>query len=177
MTVLYIIIIIVMLLLIVAVFADRNFVVVRTLAIQKSAPEIFAYVRYLENHRRFSKWTSKEFVASEVTKGSDGMAGFIQPWNNYKDKAGVGELEIKELIENKRLNLVHHYFKPVRGIGESEITIEPESDLTSLVRWQYTGHTPYPLNLLTSVMNMDKIIGQDLELCLTKLNQQLTLKN
>jgi hypothetical protein len=177
MTILYIIIIIVMLLMIVAFFAARNFVVVRTFAIQKPAPEIFEYLRYLQNHKRFSKWTSKEFVASEATKGTDGTVGFIQPWNNYKDKAGIGELEIRELIDNKRLNLVHHYFKPVKGVGESEITIEPESDLTSLVRWQYTGHTPYPLNLLTSIMNMDKIIGSDLEICLSKLNQQLNLKN
>lgn len=155
------------------VFVKKEFVVSRCTVINKSPTEVFGYIRYLHNHKSFSKWTTKDSLV-DVMGENDGTVGYVQPWNNFKDRAGIGELEIKGLTDNERLILVHRYFKPVKGIGESEITLESEADSSSKVKWQYTGYSRYPLNLLTGLLNMDKIIGRDLERCLQLLKNQLT---
>jgi hypothetical protein len=164
-----------LLFLIAAIFAKKDFVVQRELDIPKGPEEIFSFIKYLNNHRYFSKWVTKGSANMTGTRGVDGMVGFIQPWNNYKDKAGIGELEIKAFTKNERLHLMHHYFKPVKGLGESEITIRQNDQSGSMVKWQYTGHTKYPFNLITSIINMDKIIGRDLDQCLNRLKEQLTI--
>lgn len=155
------------------VFVKKEFVVRRSTVINKSPAEVFGYIRYLHNHKSFSKWTTKGSVV-DVMDERDGTVGYVQPWNNFKEKAGIGELEIKDLKDNERLVLVHRYFKPVRGIAESEITIESEADGSSKIRWQYAGYSRYPLNLLTALLNMDKIVGTDLERCLRLLGDQLS---
>lgn len=154
-------------------FLKKEFVVSRCTVINKSPAEVFGYIRYLHNHKSFSKWTTKASLV-DVMDDNDGTVGYVQPWNNFNDRAGIGELEIKELTENERMILVHRYFKPVKGTGESEITIESGAGSSSKIRWQYTGYSRYPLNLLTGLMNMDKIIGRDLDRCLRLLRNQLS---
>jgi hypothetical protein len=175
MTLVYILIAVLLLLLIAAVFVKRNFMVQRELAIPKDPQEIFSFIKYLNNHKYFSKWVTNHATDTTGTRGIDGTVGYIQPWNNYQDKAGIGELEIKAFKENEKIHLLHHYFKPIKGLGESEIIIRQNGHAGSLVRWQYTGHTKYPFNLITSMINMDKIIGKDLDQCLNRLKEKLTI--
>lgn len=174
MIIIYILLIIILLVLVAAMFAGKDFTVSREIVIQKSPTEVFDYIRYLQNHKNFSKWTTKKKEQQADGGGKDGRPGYIQPWHNYEERAGIGELEIKDIIENNELQLVHHYFKPVKGIGESVIKIQSTQSSGSVVRWEYTGHSAYPMNLLTSILNMDKIIGHDLEQGLNKLNTVLT---
>ena len=82
-------------------------------------------------------------------------------------------MEIKELKSNESIKLAHHYQKPIKGFSESEILLESNSQSKVLVKWTYTGHSKYPLNLLTSLLNMDRIVGKDLENCLSRLAQKL----
>jgi hypothetical protein len=175
MTLIYIFITVMLLLLIAAAFAKKDFVVQRELDIPKNAQEIFSFIKYLNNHKCFSKWVTKHAANTRGTRGTDGTVGFVQPWNNYPDKAGIGELEIKAVTTNEKVHLLHHYFKPIKGLGESEIIIRQNGHSGSLVKWQYTGHTKFPLNLITSIINMDKIVGKDLDQCLNRLKEQLTI--
>lgn len=160
--------------LIAAYFASNVFIVQRQIIVEKPAPEIYQFVRFLGNHTSFSKWVTKRAAEKQGEIKGDGVVGFKQPWYNYEEKAGVGELEIKHLVTNSSVRLVHHYFKPVRGTGESEIILEKKSDSETLIQWRYYGYTKYPFNLITSVLNMDKIIGRDLDICLDRLNKTLT---
>lgn len=174
MIIIYVLSVIILLVLVAAMFAGKNFTVSREIIIQKSPGEVFDYIRYLQNHRNFSKWTTKKPELLNDGRGKDGQPGYIQPWHNYEERAGIGELEIKDIIDNRELKLIHHYFKPVKGRGESVITVQPSLSAGSTVKWEYTGHSVYPMNLLTSLLNMDKIIGRDLELGLNNLNTVLT---
>lgn len=161
------------LLLLAALFANKEFIVHRELTIDKKPREIFEFIRYLKNHTSFSKWTTKDLDKMQPAIGIDGTKGFIQPWNNYKEKAGIGQLQINKIDDDEGLELIHRYIKPVRGLAVSKITIIPASDSSSVVKWAYCGKSRYPINLLTALLNMDKIVGRDLEICLVKLNKQL----
>jgi hypothetical protein len=170
----YIILVLILLVLTAAIFANKTFVVQREILIPGNSNDIYEYLRFLRNHKSFSKWTNKDPGKAEFIKGYDGTVGFKQSWHNYEDKAGVGELEIKELKSNQSIKLFHHYQKPIKGFSESDILLESNSGTKTLIKWTYTGHTRYPMNLLISLMNMDKIVGKDLEHCLTRLHQTLT---
>jgi hypothetical protein len=80
-------------------------------------------------------------------------------------------LELLQIHEGTGIELLHRYFKPTKGLGHSKINILPVPSSGSIVRWAYTGLSTYPMNLLTSILNMDKIIGTDLENCLSRLNE------
>lgn len=173
MIVIYIIPALILLVFIAAAFANKNFVVQRDILIPGNSQDIYEYLRFLRNHKSFSKWTNKDPAKTERIQGTDGTIGFKQAWHNYEDKAGVGELEIKELKSNESIKLAHHYQKPIKGFSESEILLESNSQNKVLIKWTYTGHSKYPLNLLTSLMNMDRIVGKDLESCLSRLAKKL----
>ena len=91
----------------------------------------------------------------------------------HKEKAGIGELEIKRMVEGLEIVIEHRYFKPVRGMGNTLIATETAPQDQTKVRWEYHGVSKYPINLLTAVMDMDRLVGTDLEKCLIKLKSVL----
>jgi hypothetical protein len=155
-----------------ALFAGKEFTVQRQIVINASNREVFSYLSLLSNHRSFSKWTTKDPAKPAPSRGTDGTVGYVLGWDNYKDKAGIGELEIKGIQQNRRIDLEHHYQKPVKGFARASLITVPEQGNT-LVKWVYNGVSPYPLNLLTSIMDMDKLIGKDLDKGLVQLKKQL----
>jgi hypothetical protein len=171
--VLIVIVVVILIFLVSALFAKKDFTVERELTINKPRKIVFDYVRYLKNHRTFSKWTTKDPSKITEVRGTDGTKGFVQSWDNYAERAGVGELEIKRVIEDENIVLEHRYFKPVKGQAIASLTTELISGEITKVKWVYTGISSYPLNLLTAVMNMDKLVGKDLEEALYKLKLQL----
>lgn len=167
------ILILVALVMVVALFAKKEFTVQRTITINKPMKDVFEYIRFLENHKTFSKWTTQEPSKSKPGTGTDGQEGYILSWNNYKEKAGVGELEIKKIINGSRIDLEHHYIKPLKGLANAYMAVNNSSGDSTELKWVYSGISNYPINLLTSIMNMDKIVGRDLENGLSKLKYVL----
>lgn len=53
------------------------------------------------------------------------------------------------------------------------IATESTRDNETRVKWVYHEFSSYPINLLTVTMNMDKIVGKDLEECLSDLKSIL----
>lgn len=176
-TILSLIVVLLVLILIAAVFPKKKFIVRRELIINSSTWEVFNYIKFLKNHRAFSKWTTKDATKETEIRGVDGTIGFVQPWNNYKEKAGVGELEIKRIVEGEEIELEHRYFRPVRGLANTLIITEAAPPNQTKVIWEYRGFAKYPINLLTAMMNMDRIVGKDLEKCLINLRSALEAAN
>lgn len=159
--------------LVAARFTKKEFTVAREIKVTQKSEEVFGYIKFLKNHYHFSKWVTKDPGKLQPSVGLDGTKGFMQPWNNYKEKAGIGELHIREIYEGAGIELLHRYFKPVKGLAVSKINVRQNTESGSTVRWEYTGITSYPLNLLTAMLNMEKIIGPELDQCLKKLSHAL----
>jgi hypothetical protein len=168
-----IVVIIVAIFLIWALFAKKDFTVTRQIVINKPRPEVFNYLRLLRNHKHFSKWATKDPAKKTKFHGTDGTVGFIAGWNNYAEKAGEGELEILEIVEGDEITLEHRYFKPVKGKANTSVSTKTLGDGATQVQWVYMGISSYPLNGLTAMMNMDQIVGKDLENCLINLRSAL----
>jgi hypothetical protein len=149
--------------LVIALFAKKEFTVQREIIINDSNRKVFDFIRFLRNHRMFSKWATKEKGKRNETIGLDGTVGFVATWDNYKERAGLGEMEIRRLVHAERIDLEHRYLKPIKGKGNSLISTTFITEAQTKVKWVYTGVSRYPINILTSILNMDRIIGKDLE--------------
>jgi len=157
------------LILVMALFAKKEFTVQREVVINDSTRNVFDFIRFLRNHRMFSKWSTREAGKKSDTTGVDGTVGFVAVWDNYKERAGLGELEIRKIVDDEIIDLEHRYFKPVKGKARTQITTTSFTETQTKVKWVYTGISDYPINILTSMLNMDKIIGKDLEGALNNL--------
>ncbi|HET6765806.1 MAG TPA: SRPBCC family protein [Chitinophagaceae bacterium] len=165
--------ILIVLSMVLALFLRKDFTVERTITINKPKQDVFEFIRFLENHRAFSKWTTKESNKVKPGTGTDGQPGFVLAWDNFKEKAGTGELEIRKITNGSGIDIEHRYIKPLKGLANTYITVSDSSSNQTELRWVYSGVSTYPVNLLTSILNMDNIVGRDLETCLTKLKTKL----
>src|SRR4051812_46813422 len=99
-TVFLVVVGIIALLLIVGLFMKKAHYVKREIAINAPRQKVFDYIRLLKNQDSFNKHAMAGPDRKSEFKGTDGTVGYIYSWSGNKD-AGVGEKEIKNIIEGK----------------------------------------------------------------------------
>jgi hypothetical protein len=104
----------------------------------------------------------KEYV------GTDGTVGFISKWSG-NDEVGVGEQEIKGITDGEKIDMELRFKKPFESTSQAYLITESVDSSATKVRWGFTSTMPYPMNLMTLVMNMDKSVGKDFEEGLSNL--------
>src|SRR5258707_3833503 len=107
---------IIVLLLIIALFMKREHYVKREIIINAPRQKIFDYVKLLKNQDEFNKDAMVDSDRKREFKGTDGTVGYIYAWSGNKN-AGVGEKEIKNIIEGKRIETEIRFVKPVSAIA------------------------------------------------------------
>jgi hypothetical protein len=159
---------IVALLLILALFAKKQYAIGRDITINKPTGEVFSYLKYLKNQDHYNKWVMRDPGMKKEFRGTDGTDGFVYAWDGNKD-AGAGEQEIKKITDGQRIDLEIRFTRPFAGIANSILTTGPVSDAKTNVKWTFNSSMKYPANVVLMFMNMDKILGRDLETSLTNL--------
>lgn len=167
--ILLVIVLLVAVALITALFVKKDYAVERQITINKPKQEVFAYVKYLKNQNNYSKWANMDPNMKKEFKGTDATAGFISAWDSDKRDVGKGEQEIKKVTEGERIDYEIRFIKPFESTAPSYITTEAVSDNQTKVKWGFAGRMPYPMNLMRLFMNMDKMIGDDLQTGLNNL--------
>ena len=105
--------------------------------------------------------------------GTDAAPGFISAWESEKGDVGSGEQEIKQIAEGKRVDYEIRFKEPFEFVAQSYMSTDSTSANQSLVKWSFSGHMPYPMNLMRVAMSMDKMIGDDLQIGLNRLKTKL----
>lgn len=155
--------------LIAALFLNKIYKVEREIVISRPTSEVFAYVKQLKNQTNYSVWSMRDPAMQKDYKGEDGTVGFVASWSSDKKDVGVGEQEIKAIVENERLDFELRFFKPFKGTDAAYMTTTPVTDTETKVVWGFEGHMTYPMNLMLLFMNMEKMIGGDLQTGLDNL--------
>lgn len=164
--ILIIIAIIIAIPLIIALFVKNQYTVVRQITIGKPKTEVYNYLRYLKNQDNFSKWAKMDPNMKKEYSGTDGTVGFVSSWDS--EKIGKGEQEIKTLKEGERIDYELRFIKPVASVSPAYITTEDDSNDTK-VTWGLQGNMPYPFNILLLFMDMENMVGNDIQAGLTDL--------
>lgn len=167
---------IVVLFLIIGFFTKKDYSVGREIIINKPKAIVFAYLKLLKNQNKFSVWGSMDQNMKTVYTGSDGTEGFISAWESDNKNVGKGEQEIQKIVEGERLDYEIRFIRPFKSTNWAFITTTRINDNQTLVHWEFSAKMKYPMNLMLVFMNMEKMIGNDLQKGLQNLKAILEQK-
>lgn len=175
-TILFIIIGIVILLLTWGLFLKKEFLIERSIIIHKSKQDVFNYLKNLKNGEQYNKWMMTDPTMKKTLTGTDGTVGFIYAWDSTNKNAGKGEQEITKINEGERIDYEIRFEKPFKNTGYAYLITQTSSADQTKVTWGFHGGMKYPLNLMHVLLNLSKILGNDLETSLSNLKNILEKK-
>lgn len=160
------------LLLIVAAFSKNTYTVVRSITINRSQNEVMNYVRIIKNQDYYNKWVMADPAMSKEFRGIDGEVGFVYAWDSKDNNAGKGEQEIIS-VSADRVTSEIRFERPFKAVSETYMSVDEVTPQTTKVNWSFHSKMPYPMNVMMLFMNMDKMLGRDMETSLQKLKAEL----
>jgi hypothetical protein len=155
--------------LIAALFMKTEYAVERQITINKPKTEVFEYVKLLKNQDNFSVWAMRDPKMKKEFKGEDGTVGCISAWDSDNKEIGKGEQEIKKIAEGERIDSELRFIKPFEATDNAYFTFTAVDSIQTNVKWGFNGKMKYPMNLMLVCMNMDEMLGKDLETGLVNL--------
>ena len=167
---------IIALLLILALFVKKDFGVEKTIVINKPKAEVFKYVKFLKNQNNYSAWAQMDLNMKRNYIGEDGQPGFVSAWESESRNVGKGEIEIKNISEGDRIDFELRFIKPFKSANKVYMITESFEKKQTLVKWGIAGTMKYPANLMLLFMDMNNMLGKDLEVGLGNLKLLLEKK-
>jgi len=101
-------------------------------------------------------------------KGKDGNVGAVQSWES--SIVGSGSQTIAAVEKPTLFETELNFYKPYKSHGKAYIKLVSQGTSTKAT-WGMTGNMPYPMNVMTLFMNMDKNMGKDWNHGLSKLKK------
>src|SRR5262249_16633221 len=148
----------------------RDHYVKRDIVINAPRQKIFDYIRLLKNQDEFNKNAMTGPDREREFSGTDGTVGYIYAWKGDKT-AGVGEKEIKSIVEGKSIETEIRFEKPMKARATIIMEVESLSDNHSRVSWSNAGTLNYPMNLLVPILQ--KHVVKDMDTSLSTLKNIL----
>ena len=154
---------IVVLLLIIGLFVKKDYSVVKEVIVNKSKSVVFEYLKFLKNQNKFSVWASMDPNMKTEYRGTDGTEGFVSAWESENKNVGKGEQEILKIVNGERIDYEIRFIKPFASTSWANMIVASANENQTKVHWEFTGKMKYPTNLTLLFMNMEKMVGNDLE--------------
>ena len=161
---------IIALVLIIALFIKKEHYVKREIIINAPRQKVFDFLKLLKNQDKFNKHAMEGPDRKREYKGTDGTVGYIYAWSGDKN-AGVGEKEIKNIIEGKRMEAEIRFVKPMAATANIIMETESLSDDQTKVTWTNSGTLNYPINIMVPMM--EKMLPKDMDSSLATLKNLL----
>ena len=163
----YTVLIILLIIVVLANIAPKEYDVSRSIIIEKPLPEIFNYLKFINNQDNWSPWAEKDPNMKKTFTGIDGEVGFISAWVGNKD-VGEGEQELTGIVENQVVESQLRFLKPFKSTSDAYLKVSKEPSGTKVI-WRFSGKNKFPISIMMLFMNMDKTVGKDFEYGLNKL--------
>jgi hypothetical protein len=153
----------VIILLLIAAFVKKDYAVERSITLNLPKQFVYDYVKYLKNQNTFSVWAKIDPNMKVEYRGTDGTVGFVSAWDSPVKEAGKGEQEIIKMEEGKRIDYEIRFYEPMKSTDYAYMVFESVNDSTTKVAWGFFGKMKYPVNTMLLFMDMDKMLGKDLD--------------
>lgn len=147
----------------VALFITQTYDVERSVTINQPKSLVFDYIKYLKNQNNFSKWAQVDPEMEKRFSGTDATVGFISAWSSDNPDVGVGEQEILNIVDGERIDFELRFMSPFEATEPAYMTTEAISADKTLVKWGFSGHIDYPMNLTFLFIDFETMIGNDLQ--------------
>ncbi|WP_194774656.1 SRPBCC family protein [Pararhodonellum marinum] len=139
---------IVLVLLLTALIMKKECVITSEVVINKPQNEVFEFVSHLKNQEQYSKWVMADPNVKLDYRGQDGTVGFVAAWHSEDKNVGVGEQEIKEIIEGKRYEVELRFEKPFKAVNQAYTEVVAVGPEQSKVTTVFQSRNPFPMNLM-----------------------------
>ena len=159
----FILLSLVVVLLFVTAFSEKNYSVERTVTLNSPKQVVYDYAKYLKNQNEYSVWSKIDPNMQVEYRGTDGTVGFVSAWDSHVKEAGKGEQEIIKIDEGKRIDYEIRFIEPMKSTNNAYLSFESVGDNATKVTWAFFGRMKYPINSMLLFMDMDKMLGKDLE--------------
>ena len=159
----------ILLVLLAAAFSPTNWSIKTDIVIDKTAQEVYNYVKMLRNSEQYNKWVMTDPTMKKEFRGTDGTVGSVYCWDCANKSVGKGEQEIMQLKEGERVDYEIRFIKPFPGISPASIIMESISANQTKVTWTFSSSNTYFLKIMHVLMNLKKILTKDLQTSLTNL--------
>lgn len=157
--------------LIVAAIMPKDLNLESEIIIAKPKSVVFDYVKMLDNQKYYSKWVMADPNVKMEMTGTDGTVGAISSWQSEMDDVGVGEQEIKSIVDGERIEYELRFKKPFEATDTAYTTFEAiDSNHTKVVNG-FKSRMPFPMNLMLPMVR--KMLTEDMAINMKNLNEQL----
>lgn len=144
-----------------------TFRIERTASI-KAAPEtIFAHINDFRSWSAWSPWEKLDPALQRTYSGAAIGAGAACEWKGNSD-VGAGRMEIAESSPSSKIIIKLDFLEPMEGHNTAEFTLRPEGETTN-VTWEMHGQNLFIWKVLGIFMDMDSMIGKNIETGLASL--------
>lgn len=150
-----------------AISKPNTFQVDRSVEIETSAANIFAYISELRAWQDWSPYETKDPTMQRSYNNVTSGVGATYEWRG-NNKVGEGRMEIVEAKNPVKIVIALEFIKPMAGNNTAIFNLN-QSDNATKVTWNMYGPSPFVSKLMQVFINFDTMIGKDFESGLSQL--------
>ena len=155
-TILLVLAILVVIAVLLGMTKPKTFQVKRALAISAPAARIFPLIDDFHGWTRWSPWENIDADLARTYSGPDRGRGAAYGWEGKK--SGAGSMLITDSREPDLIVIKLDFTKPMVAHNTTEFRLI-EADGTTEVEWVMYGPMPFMHRVMSTVFNMDKLVG------------------
>ncbi|MEI6753229.1 MAG: SRPBCC family protein [Paludibacter sp.] len=156
------------LVLIIAIFVPKEFVYEKTIVINAPVDSVWSNTATLSAMDKWSPWNDHDPNMKKEMSGIDGTVGAKQSWDGAI--VGVGSQTITKIQKPTLFETSLDFMKPHESHGKGYVKLVANGNTTKTT-WGMSGSMPYPFNIMILFMNMEKSMGKDWDLGLSRLKK------
>lgn len=158
--------------LIAALIMGKEMIIEKKVTIDRSVKDVFEFIRFSQNHDKFSVWNQMDPDMKKEYRGTDGTVGFVYAWESNKEKnVGKGEQEMVNIEEGKTIEYELRFEKPMKNVAKAKFIFASVGGNQTEVQWGFYSKMKFPMNLMKPIFT--KMLGKDLQKGLDNLKQVL----
>jgi len=138
-----------------------NFRIERRMMVDVPPQDVFAQVNDFHKWDDWSPWAKLDPDATVAFEGPRAGQGAVFKWAG-NDKVGQGTMTLVASKPGEFVRIDVEFVKPFEGKSTSEFTFRPQGDRTQ-VTWASYGPMTYLTKAMCLIMNMEKMLGPDME--------------
>lgn len=145
---------------ILGLLGPKDYKIERSTTIAAPADVVYGHIASLKELDKWSPWKSDQHNLEQTFTGNpDGQVGSIMHW---KSDESEGEQELSALDPNKQVAAKLHFMKPFDGTSNTAWDLSASGDSTK-VTWSMSGENNFVGRIMSTFMNMEKMIGPKFE--------------
>lgn len=143
-----------------------SFNVQRSTTIAAPPDKLFPLVNDMQAFNSWNPYARKDPAIKLRYEGAASGPGAAYAWES--ESVGAGRMEVVEAAAPHRVAMQLAFEEPMKTTNRVEFTLVPQGGATQ-VTWAMSGPMPYLSKLMTTFVDMDKMIGDDFEAGLANL--------